>query len=115
MTTSAPWPVELRLHRVARTLEIDFDDGSTFELPATLLRAMTPSAADRGHGGGVETPLSKAFEGIGLLAAQPVGAYAVRLVFDDGHDTGLYTWAALHRFGLDKARLLAEHQAALEG
>jgi DUF971 family protein len=114
LKASAPWPVELRLRRAARTLEIDFDDGSTFELPATLLRAMTPSAAERGHGARVETPLPKPFDGVGLAAAQPVGAYAVRLVFDDGHDTGIYTWDALHRFGRDKARLLAEHGAALE-
>jgi DUF971 family protein len=96
-------------------LEIDFDDGSTFALPAALLRAMTPSAAERGHAGGADTPLPKAFDNVTLLAAQPVGAYAVRLVFDDGHDSGLYTWEALHRMGCDKARLLAEHRKGVEG
>jgi DUF971 family protein len=103
------------MRRAARTLEVDFDDGSTFELPTSLLRAMTPSAAERGHGGGADTPLPKAFEGVALLAAQPVGAYAVRLVFDDGHDSGIYTWEALHRFGRDKTRLLAEHSKSIEG
>jgi DUF971 family protein len=114
LTPSAPWPVELRLRRAAGILEIDFDDGSTFQLPAALLRAMTPSAAERGHGGGTDAPLPKAFDDVALLAAQPVGAYAVRLVFDDGHDSGLYTWEALHRFGLEKTRLMAEHRKALE-
>jgi DUF971 family protein len=111
---SAPWPVELRLHRVARTLEVDFDDGSTFELAVSLLRAMTPSAAERGHAGGADAPLPKAFDGVTLLAAQPVGAYAVRLVFDDGHDSGLYTWEALHRIGRDQVRLLAQQRKGVE-
>ena len=75
---------------------------------------MTPSAADRGHGGGIDAPLPKAFEDVTLLAAQAVGAYAVRLVFDDGHDSGFYTWATLHRIGRDKADLLALHRKSVE-
>ncbi len=75
---------------------------------------MTPSAAERGHGGGGDTPLPNAFDRVALLAAQPVGAYAVRLVFDDGHDSGIYTWEALHRWGQDKTRLLAEHRKILQ-
>ena len=71
---------------------------------------MTPSAAERGHGGGAEHPLPKPFHEVGLCAAEPIGAYAVRLVFDDGHDTGIYTWDILHRLGRDKTRLLLEHQ-----
>lgn len=110
MTTQAdPWPVELRIQRGAGRLEIDFDNGARFDLPAPLLRAMTPSAADRGHGGVENAPLAKSFDGVSLLDAHPVGAYAVRLVFDDGHDTGLYTWAALYSIGRDKDRLTAEH------
>ncbi len=112
---TAPWPLELRLLRTARILEIDFDDGGRFFLPASLLRAMTPSAADRGHGGVTEKPLPKRFDTVSLTDAQAVGAYAVRLVFDDGHDSGIYTWEALHRFGRDKDRLLAEHESAFTG
>ena len=112
MTASeTPWPIELRVRRAAGRLEVDFDDGQSFDLPASLLRALTPSAADRGHGGASEEPLPFSFEGVTLLDAQMVGAYAVRLVFDDGHDTGLYTWDTLHRFGRDKERLIAEHRA----
>ena len=107
--SSAPWPVELRLRRAARRLEIDFDDGAHFELPAALLRAMTPSAAERGHTGGADHPLAKDFSTVALIGAQPVGAYAVRLSFNDGHDSGLYTWAALHRIGRERIKLEAEH------
>ena len=114
MSTTLPWPLELRIHRAARRLEIDFDDGGVFDIPAPLLRAMTPSAEERGHSGGAEKPLPKAFSDVALLDARPVGAYAVRLVFDDGHDTGLYTWAALYGIGRDKARLTADHQALLK-
>ncbi len=114
MTAAAPWPVELRLRRADRRLEIDFDDGMTFDLSVALLRAMSPSAADRGHRGGSETPLPIDCDGVALLAAEPVGAYAVRLVFDDGHDTGLYTWAALRRFGEEQDRLIAEHRCLLQ-
>ena len=111
MTT--PWPIELRLRRADRVLEVDFDNGETYAVPAALLRAMTPSAAERGHGGGSGAPLALDFDGVGLTGAAPVGAYAVRLLFDDGHDSGLYTWAALHRIGRDQAQLNAEHRRLL--
>ena len=101
----APWPTELRLRRTARVLEVDFDDGATFTLPARLLRAMTPSAADRGHGGPDFAPLPGVPAAIALTAAAPVGRYAVRLAFDDGHDTGYFTWARLHRIGREQAEL----------
>jgi len=107
--TAPPWPLELRLRRSARRLEIDFDDGARFDLPAALLRAMTPSAAERGHGAPTDQPIAKDFSGVGLATVQPVGAYAVRLVFDDGHDSGLYTWASLYRIGRDRVALEAAH------
>ncbi len=95
-------------------VEIDFDDGSSHVLPAALLRALTPSAADRGHGAASQQPLARRFDGVAVLAAHPVGAYAVRLVFDDGHDTGLYTWSALYRFCRDRDRLIAEHDQLVQ-
>lgn len=103
--SDAPWPTELRLRRAARVLEVDFDDGARFALPARLLRAMTPSAADRGHGGPDFEPLAGVPEAIALTAAAPVGRYAVRLAFDDGHDSGYFTWARLHRIGREQAEL----------
>ena len=109
-----PWPAALRVRRVARVLEIDFDDGSAFVLPAALLRAMTPSAAERGHGARTDQPIARDFTDVSLLDAVPIGAYAVRLVFDDGHDSGLYTWAALHRIGENAPALQAAHRASLK-
>ncbi len=108
-----PWPVELRVKRGERLLEIDYDDGQSFRLPAEYLRVMTPSAADRGHGAGQGRTVAGK-QAVGLTDARAVGRYAVRLVFDDGHDTGLYTWAALRRFGEDQDRLIAEHRRLLQ-
>lgn len=108
-----PWPTELRVKRAAKVLEIDFDSGARFALPAEYLRVMTPSAEDRGHGAGPgRTVPGKA--GVGLADVQPVGRYAVRLVFSDGHDSGLYSWDELHRLGRDQDRLWAEYLKRLE-
>jgi len=103
----------LRVRRAAGVLEIDYDDGLSQTLPVALLRAMTPSAAERGHGGGADEPLGRAFDGVRLMTAEPVGHYAVRLVFDDGHDSGLYTFAALRRFGDQIEDLQARHRLAI--
>ena len=110
---STPWPVEIRVRRAARRLEIDFDDGRSFELPAELLRVMTPSADERGHGAAGIKPLPIDKSSVGIADVRPVGRYAVRIVFDDGHDTGLYTWPALHQMGRDRARLEAEHRVLI--
>lgn len=104
--TDAPWPLEIVVRRGARTLLAKFDDGSSFELPARLLRAMTPSAEAHGHGGPSFQPVA-AKAGVGLMDATPVGRYAVRLHFDDGHASGLYTWERLHRIGREQATLEA--------
>lgn len=103
--SAEPWPVELRLRRAARTLEVSFEDGARFSLPARLLRAMTPSAADRGHGGPDFEPLTDVPATIALTDIAPVGRYAVRLGFDDGHDSGYFTWARLHRIGRERDHL----------
>ena len=105
--SDAPWPIELRLRRAARVLEVDFDDGASFSLPARLLRAMSPSAADRGHGGPAFAPLPGVAEAVALTDATAVGRYAVRLAFSDGHDSGYFTWARLHRIGREQASLEA--------
>ena len=111
MSPAEPWPVELRLRRSRRELEVSFDDGARFTLPARLLRAMTPSAADRGHGGPDFEPLSGVSPQVALTDIVAVGRYAVRLAFDDGHDSGYFTWARLHRIGREQAALAA----ALDG
>lgn len=106
-TAPFPWPVELRLRRGARELDVSFDDGAAFTLPARLLRAMTPSAADRGHGGPSFEPLPGVSPAIALTGVAPVGRYAVRLAFDDGHDSGYFTWDRLRRIGEERAALEA--------
>jgi DUF971 family protein len=102
-----PWPTELRVRQGGSALKVSFDDGAAFELPARLLRAMTPSAEARGHGPSPFTPVAAPAD-VSLQDVRPVGRYAVRLVFSDGHDTGLYTWDRLHRIGREKASLEAQ-------
>ncbi len=102
-----PWPTELRVAPDRATLTVSFDDGASFPLPAPLLRAMTPSAQDRGHGGPEFEPVPGVGAGAVLERLEPVGRYAVRLAFSDGHASGLYTWARLHRIGRERASLEA--------
>jgi DUF971 family protein len=109
---TSPWPTEIRIKQSARVLEADFDDGTSFSIPAELLRVESPSAEVQGHGsGGKKIVAGK--RAVGIRAAQPVGRYAVRLVFDDGHDTGLFTWRYLRKLGEEQDALMAAYQAAL--
>lgn len=93
-----PSPTAIKLRTKSRLLEISFDDGSRFELPFEYLRVYSPSAEVRGHGPGQET-LQLGKDQVRITAVEPVGHYAIKLVFDDGHDTGLYTWAYLRELG----------------
>lgn len=99
--TTAPVPTEIRLHRKSRILEVAYEDGTRFRLPAEYLRISSPSAEVRGHGPGQEI-LLVGKESVGITAVEPVGHYAVRLRFDDGHDSGLYTWEYLRELGEDQ-------------
>ena len=103
-TTARPWPVELKVRRSAAVLSAAFDDGQTFDLSGEYLRVMTPSAADRGHGGGPGRCVDGK-RGVAITELTPVGRYAVRIRFSDGHDTGLYSWDELYRLGRDQTRL----------
>ena len=97
----APVATEIRLRRASRVLEVSFDDGSRFQLPFEYLRVYSPSAEVKGHGPGQEV-LVRGKQQVGIRAVEPVGQYAVKLVFDDGHDTGLYTWKYLHELGREQ-------------
>ena len=108
MTSSVP--TEIRLRTRSRVLAVHFEDGEHFELPFEYLRVYSPSAEVKGHGPGQEV-LVLGKEQVGVKAVEPVGQYAVRLIFDDGHDTGLYTWAYLHELGSDYARKWAAYEA----
>lgn len=96
-TQSHRWPTELRLKAGRKTLQVTFDDGLQADLPAELLRVYSPSAEVQGHGAGSKR-LVLGKENVAISAIERVGGYAVRLVFDDGHDTGFYTWAFLEDF-----------------
>ena len=93
---------ELKLRTTSRVLQVTFASGETFELPFEYLRVNTPSAEVKGHGPGQEV-LVTGKSAVGIRAIEPVGQYAVKLVFDDGHDTGLYTWKYLFELGRDRA------------
>ena len=97
-----PQPLEVKLRTESRVLEVRFDDGSRFELGFEYLRVFSPSAEVRGHGGG-EGILQTGKQNVRITRVDPIGNYAVRLVFDDGHDTGLYSWAFLYGLGRDAA------------
>jgi DUF971 family protein len=92
----------IKLRRQSRVLEVTFDDGRTFSLPFEYLRVYSPSAEVRGHGPGQET-LQLGKHEVQLVRVEPVGNYAVRLDFDDGHNTGLYTWPYLYELGMAHA------------
>lgn len=92
-------PTEIRLQTKSRQVVVAFDNGSRFELPFEYLRVKSPSAEVQGHGPG-QGVLQVGKENVRVTAIEPVGHYAVRLVFDDGHDTGLYTWKYLYELGI---------------
>lgn len=91
-------PTDIRLHRQSRVLELTFDDGFSCKLPCEYLRVYSPSAEVRGHGPGQEV-LQTGKEAVSITDIRPVGNYAVKLVYDDGHDSGLYDWDYLYRLG----------------
>src|SRR5690348_16391777 len=111
MTTSNPiLATEIKLRTRSRVLEVAFADGARYELPFEYLRTHSPSAEVKGHGPGQEV-LVLGKQNVGIRAVEPVGQYAVKLVFDDGHDSGLFTWKYLHELGERQAENWAKYQA----
>jgi DUF971 family protein len=108
-----PTPTEIRLNRAERALEITFDDGARFNLPAELLRVESPSAEVQGHRPD-QKQLVAGRRHVGIIGIEPVGNYAVRLSFDDLHDTGIYSWDYLYRLGQDGPAIWSAYLAALE-
>lgn len=101
MAETKPTPTDITLHQQSRILETVFDDGRRFELPCEYLRVYSPSAEVRGHGPGQEV-LQVGKEKVSIVAVEPVGAYAVLLRFDDGHDTGIFSWGTLYELGVNR-------------
>ena len=110
MTTALP--SEIRLASDKRTLHVSFENGDSFALSAELLRVESPSAEVQGHGGPKQLVAGRRM--VAIIGAEPVGNYAVRLQFDDLHDTGIYSWAYLHRLGREGAALWTTYLEKLD-
>ena len=106
-------PTEIRLKREEKILEVDFDDGKSFSLPAELLRVESPSADVQGHGPGQKKTIAGRRH-VGIMELVPVGNYALRIYFDDMHDTGIYSWDTLYDFGERQEELWQGYLKALE-
>jgi DUF971 family protein len=104
---------EIKVRKRSRVLEVTFDDGSRHVLPFEYLRVFSPSAEVKGHGPGQEV-LQTGKENVNVLAVEPVGAYAVKLIFSDGHNTGLYTWSYLHELGSEREQKWAAYLERLK-
>ncbi len=99
---TAPQPTDIKIRTESRILEVHFDDGSHYQLPFEYLRVFSPSAEVRGHGAG-EGTLQLGKHNVGITGVEPVGNYAIRLLFDDGHSTGLFSWSVLHELGRNQS------------
>ena len=111
-TPATVWPEEIRLSKVKDSLFVKFDNGYETTLTAELLRVESPSAEVQGHGSGQKTtPAGKA--NVTIAAIEPVGNYAIRISFSDGHDTGLFSWDILHDYGHRQQQLIDDYLARL--
>jgi len=118
MTTMAglepqtPIPTEIKLHQASRVMELSFADGTGFRMPYEYLRVYSPSAEVRGHGPGQET-LQVGKREVTIIEVEPIGHYAIRPKFSDGHDTGIYSWEYLHDLGSRQQDLWQRYLARL--
>ena len=113
LTPGAPTPTELTAHGQSRVLEVAFSDGARFRLPFELLRVMSPSAEVQGHGPGQEV-LQTGKREVELVDLEPVGNYAVKPRFSDGHDTGIYSWDLLYDYGLNQETMWQDYLKRLQ-
>ena len=111
-SSTAPWPVELRVFKKEARIEIEFSDGCTHSLPAEYLRVESPSAEVQGHGASQKKIVSGRRH-VKIAEVEPVGNYAIRIIFDDRHDTGIYSWSYLRDLGDSHAERWAAYEAAL--
>ena len=112
MSDNRPIPVSLNLLQKSRVLQLEYSDGAKFELSCEMLRVHSPSAEVRGHGPGQDV-LQVGKENVNIKEIEPMGHYAVRLVFDDGHESGIYTWDYLYDLGQHRDRYWQRYLAAL--
>ena len=107
------WPTEIDLDRAEKRLTVTFEDGETFSYPAELLRVESPSAEVRGHGSD-QKKIVAGRRHVGILNVEPVGNYAIRIEFDDLHDTGIYSWSYLYSLGRNRDAIWQRYLNALE-
>ncbi len=113
MRKNAVRPTDIKLHQKSRILEVAFDDGTRYQFPCEYLRVYSPSAEVRGHGPGQEI-LQVGKENVNITNIEPVGTYAVCLYFDDGHNTGIYSWDWLKQLGADQDKLWPQYLERLK-
>ena len=113
LQTGSPTPVALTVHSQSRILEIAFSDGAQFKIPFELMRVYSPSAEVQGHGPGQEV-LQTGKREVNVVELEPIGNYAVKPVFSDGHDSGLFTWDYLYRLGAEQSQLWGDYERRLE-
>jgi DUF971 family protein len=113
MSAATPRPTGITLHRASHLLEVGFDSGETFRLPCEYLRTHSPSAEVQGHGPG-QRVLVPGKRHVNIDAIEPVGHYAVLLRFDDGHQTGIFSWSVLHELGRNQDANWSAYLAALD-
>lgn len=112
LTASTPTPTEITVHQTSRVLEVAFSDGARFRIPFELMRVYSPSAEVMGHGPGQEV-LQTGKREVQVTALEPVGHYAIRPQFSDGHDSGLFSWDYLYQLGAREAEFWREYEAKL--
>jgi DUF971 family protein len=112
MAPDIPIPTEIKLHQKSRLMELTFSDGRRFELPYEFLRVYSPSAEVRGHGPGQEV-LQTGKKAVEIVSVEPMGQYAIRPEFSDGHGTGIYSWEYLYELGVNRERLWRDYLARL--
>ncbi|MCE9522187.1 MAG: DUF971 domain-containing protein [Alphaproteobacteria bacterium] len=110
---ASPWPLDIKFKKDERVLTISFEDGTKFKLPAEYLRVESPSAEVQGHGAATKITVAGK-KNVSIAKIEQIGRYAVRLVFDDGHDTGLYSWDYLHTLGRDQTKRWFEYESRLK-
>ena len=113
LQAGSPTPTSLTVHSQSRVLEIAFSDGAAFRIPFELMRIYSPSAEVQGHGPGQEI-LQTGKRDVGIVALEPIGNYAVKPVFSDGHESGLFTWDYLYHLGADESRLWEDYKRRLQ-
>jgi DUF971 family protein len=113
LRSDTPHPQSLTLHGASRVLEVGFADGSVFRLPFELMRIYSPSAEVQGHGPGQEV-LQTGKRQVDIVSLEPVGNYAVKPTFSDGHDTGIYSWDYLYFLGSQQAQLWQDYERRLQ-